>query len=109
MPTIGCRIQMLRPGVHTRAHRHSYVSVYHLFRGRGSTIVEGVQIDWEQGDFLVVPPHSWHEHINHSGAEPAFLFSTIDAPVIEALNLSREDEYTEHGGYQPVTGHYEEY
>src|SRR5262249_19871261 len=32
LPTIGCRIQLLRPRVHTRAHRHSYASVYHVFR-----------------------------------------------------------------------------
>ena len=106
MPTIGCRIQMLRPGFHTRAHRHSYASVFHVFRGSGSTIVDGVQIDWSQGDFVALPPLSWHEHLNRSDSEPAFLYSSIDEPVIEALNLLSEDEYAEHGGYQPVTSKY---
>jgi gentisate 1,2-dioxygenase len=106
LPTIGCRIQMLRPGVHTRAHRHSYASVFHVFRGEGSTIVDGVQIDWEQGDFVALPPYCWHEHVNRSSSEPAYLYSSIDEPVIEALNLLREDEYAEHGGHQPVTGRY---
>ena len=36
LPTFGCRMQMLRAGVHTRAHRHAYTSVYHVFRGSGS-------------------------------------------------------------------------
>lgn len=106
MPTIGCRIQMLRPGVHTRAHRHSYVSVYHAFRGRGSTIVDGVQIDWEQGDFLTLPPFAWHEHHN-AGSEPAVLFSTVDEPVLEALCLLREDAYQPNGGHQRVMGRYD--
>jgi gentisate 1,2-dioxygenase len=105
MPTIGCRIQMLRPGVHTRAHRHSYVSVYHVFRGRGSTIVDGLRIDWEQGDFLTVPPFAWHEHLN-PGGDRAVLFSTVDAPVLEALCLYREEAYAERGGHQEVTGQY---
>jgi gentisate 1,2-dioxygenase len=87
LPTIGCRIQMLRAGVHTRAHRHAHVSVYHAFRGAGVTIIENAEISWRQGDFFVVPPWSWHEHVNPTG-EPAFLFSTIDAPVLDALNLA---------------------
>src|SRR5581483_6373359 len=69
LPTIGCWIQMLRPGVHTRAHRHSTVSVYHVFRGRGTSIVDGMQIDWEEGDFFALPPWAWHEHANRSNSE----------------------------------------
>jgi len=98
LPTIGCRIQMLRAGVHTRAHRHAYVSVYHVFRGRGLSIVDGNEIQWQQGDFFVIPPWSWHEHINV--ADDVFLFSTVDAPILDALNLSGEDAYTENGGRQ---------
>ena len=107
LPTIGCRIQMLRPGIHTRAHRHSYSSVYHVFRGRGATIVDGIKIDWEQGDFFVLPPNCWHEHLNPS-AENAVLFSTTDAPVLELLQLDREEEYSEHGGHQKVETGYAE-
>ncbi|MEA2639630.1 MAG: gentisate 1,2-dioxygenase [Chloroflexota bacterium] len=104
LPTIGCWIQMLRPGVHTQAHRHTTSAVYHVFRGRGSTIVNGVQIDWEQGDFIALPQWSWHEHINRSSTEEAILFSTTDAPVLEALNLYVEEPYTERDGHQMVTG-----
>lgn len=105
MPTIGCRIQMLRAGVHTKAHRHSYVSVYHVFRGSGSTVIDGVTVTWKQGDFFVVPPYAWHEHLNRSGGN-AVLFSTTDMPVLEALHLLREEDYEEKGGHQPVTGDY---
>lgn len=107
LPTIGCRIQMLRAGIHTRAHRHSYSSVYHAFRGSGATIVDGVKIDWEQGDFLVVPPNSWHEHLNPS-TDNAVLFSTTDAPVLELLQLYREEAYPENGGHQTVEANYQE-
>ena len=107
LPTLGCWIQMLRPGIHTQAHRHSTVSLYHAFRGRGSTVVDGVQIDWEEGDFFSIPPYAWHEHRNTSSEDEAVLFSTNDIPALEALNLYRESPYTEHGGHQPVTGRYE--
>ena len=101
LPTIGCFIQMLRPGIHTKAHRHSYCSMFHAFRGRGSTIVDGVQIDWEEGDFFALPPWCWHEHLNGSPSEEAVLFSTTDVPVLDSLNLLEEHEYPQ--GQQEVT------
>jgi len=107
LPTIGCRIQMVRRGIHTRAHRHSYSSIFHVFRGEGATVIDGVKIEWRQGDFFVVPPNSWHEHMNPS-AENAVLFSTMDAPVIEMLLLYREEEYRENRGHQQIETTYDE-
>jgi gentisate 1,2-dioxygenase len=106
LPTVGCWIQMLRPGIHTKAHRQNTVSVYHVFRGRGSTIIDGVQLDWQQGDFFALPPNCWHEHLNGSNSEEAVLFSTNDIPLYERINLYREDPYEEHGGHQPVVASY---
>lgn len=106
LPTMGCWAQMLRPDAHTRAHRHSTCHVYHVFRGSGSTIVDGVQIDWKQGDFFALPPDCWHEHLNGSSSEPAFLFSTNDMPVFESLGLYREDAYPERDGHQDVVASY---
>ncbi len=103
LPTMGCWIQMLRPGAHTRAHRHMSSVAYHVFRGSGETIIDGVRFDWEQGDFIALPPRAWHEHVNASASEPAILFSINDAPVYEALNLQREEVYEQTGGRQTVT------
>ena len=103
LPTIGCRIQMIRKGIHTQAHRHAHVSVYHVVDGSGVTIVEGDEIVWSKGDFFVVPPWSWHEHINGGGGGgggDAYLFSTLDAPVLDALNLAGEDAFRHNGGRQ---------
>lgn len=108
LPTIGCWIQMLRPGVHTQAHRHSTVAVYHVFRGRGSTIVDGVQLDWGQGDFFALPPWAWHEHVNASSSDEAVLFSCNDKPLFESIGLYREYPYEPNGGHQPVTATYAE-
>jgi gentisate 1,2-dioxygenase len=108
LPTIGCWIQMLRPGVHTQAHRHASCQVYHVFRGQGATIIDGVQLDWEQGDFFALPPHCWHEHRNASSSDEAVLFSTTDTPVMDALNLYYEDAYAERGGHQDVVASYAE-
>lgn len=108
LPTLACWLQMLRPGVHTKAHRHSSVAIYQVFRGRGATIVDGVQIDWEQGDIFALPPNAWHEHINASSSEEAVLFSTNDIPLRLAINLYFEDPYPERDGYQEVQATYTE-
>jgi gentisate 1,2-dioxygenase len=90
VPTLGCYLQMLRPGVRTRAHRESSSAVYHVVSGRGRTIVDGVTFDWVEGDFFAIPPRAVHEHAN-PGAEPAILFSFQDVPLLQALGHYRMD------------------
>jgi gentisate 1,2-dioxygenase len=82
--------------------------VFHVFRGRGFTVVDGVQIDWEEGDFFTLPPWCWHEHVNTSATEEAVLFHTTDVPVLESLNLWEENAYERDGGRQRVTASYAE-
>ena len=108
LPTMACQIQLLRPGVHTKAHRHSTSGVYHVFLGHGSTIVDGERIDWAQGDFLALPPWCWHEHVNGSPDEEAVLYSSTDAPLYEALELYREETFPSSDGFQEVLTTYEQ-
>jgi gentisate 1,2-dioxygenase len=90
MPTIACYIQLLRPGQHTRAHRHVCCTNYHVIEGSGYSIVGGQRLDWEDKDVFTVPTWTFHEHVN-AGDRPALLFSFTDAPVMKALDLYRED------------------
>ncbi len=103
MKTITCWIQMLRPGIKTRAHRQVNSSVYYAHEGQGSTIINGTRFDWQKGDFFVIPSWHWHEHHNSSASERAILFSIQDTPIMKALDKYREEAYTEHEGHQPVT------
>lgn len=88
--TIGCEIQMLRPGEQTRSHRHTSSVIYHAFRGSGRTAVNDTCLEWEEGDCFTVPLWAWHHHENHSKNE-AILFSINDRPVKEVLGLYREE------------------
>jgi gentisate 1,2-dioxygenase len=92
LPTMSCRIQMLRPGERTKTHRHTSTSIYHAFRGSGTTIINGEPFNWEKGDSFVVPLWSWHEHTNRSSTEEAILFSMHDEPILKAFGLYREEE-----------------
>ncbi len=108
LPTMACWIQKLRPGIHTKAHRHSTSQVYYVLRGRGSTIIDGAELKWEQGDFFALPPWMWHEHVNASASDDAVLFSTTDTPIYKAMNVYFHEPYTERDGHQQVTATYEE-
>ena len=105
LKTMACWIQLLRPGVRTKAHRHASSAVYQVFRGQGHSVINGQQFDWAEGDFLVIPAWAWHEHAN-AGDSEAILFSIQDLPVMKALSLYWEEPYSENAGHQPVTSHF---
>ncbi len=91
LPTLSCWLQMLRPGQRTQVHRHTSTTLYHAFRGSGTTIVNGEAINWNEGDTFVVPLWSWHEHANNTSSDEAVLFSMHDTPVLNAFGLYREE------------------
>jgi gentisate 1,2-dioxygenase len=91
LPTLSCWMQMLRPGERTQVHRHTSTSMYHVFRGSGTTVINGQPFHWEKGDSFVAPLWSWHEHANRSQTEEALLFSMHDKPVLDAFGLYREE------------------
>jgi gentisate 1,2-dioxygenase len=93
LPTIACEATLLRPGTHTRAHRHTASVVYHVVEGRGATIVDGERLEWAPHDTFVLPSWAWHEHQNASPRERAVLFSFNDAPSFRALGLYREEPH----------------
>ena len=103
MDTMTCWIQMLRPGVQTKAHRQVNSAVYHVFEGHGSTIIDGVVFEWSQGDMFVIPSWAAHEHHNGSDEDRAILFSIQDTPVMVALGKYREEALTENDGHQAIT------
>src|SRR6266508_4353541 len=98
---MGCYIQMIRPGIHTHTHRQVNSAVYHVFEGKGFSIIDGQRFDWQRGDFFVVPPWAWYEHANES-LDEATLFSVQDTPVMKTLGLYREQSHEENCRHQHV-------
>jgi gentisate 1,2-dioxygenase len=94
--TIGCRMQMLRPGEETRSHRHTCSTVYHVVRGAGVTKIgkskaEEDTLKWSVRDCFNIPPWYWHRFRNESSKEAAILFSASDRPLLDAIRLYREE------------------
>jgi gentisate 1,2-dioxygenase len=90
LPTMECHIQMLRPQEETRSHRHTSSAVFHVFRGKGFTVVDDARYEWEEGDSFCLPHWRWHRHGSSSRAE-AILFAMSDRPVMEALGFYKEE------------------
>ena len=101
MASIACYASLLPKGAHTKAHRHTGGTVYHVVTGGGYSVINGVRHDWEAKDTFVAPSWSVHEHVAN---EESVLFSYTDTPVLEPLGLYREEAYEENGGHQLVTG-----
>jgi gentisate 1,2-dioxygenase len=89
-PTMSCEIQLFNSKESTKAHRHTSSALYHCFKGQGRTNVGEGYLEWRKGDTFVVPLWQWHSHEN-LGNDEAILFSLNDRPVMEALQLYREE------------------
>jgi 1-hydroxy-2-naphthoate dioxygenase len=91
LPTLSCWIQLLRPGDHTKKHRHTSSAVYFVAGGEGTTIVGDKALEWTKNDCFAVPNWAWHEHVNRSKSEEALLFSVNDSPIVSAFGHYREE------------------
>lgn len=102
MPTIGACMQLLRPGEHTKAHRHTGSFIYQVAKGSGYSIIEGRRYDWTERDIFCVPSWAMHEHVNLSSNDDACLFCFNDLPVMRALSLYREEALKDNDGHQTL-------
>ena len=89
-PSMSCEIQLFKAKEKTKMHRHTSTALYHVFKGQGRTAVAEGHLEWKKGDSFVIPLWQWHAHENLSDDE-AILFSINDRPVMEALQLYREE------------------
>ena len=72
------------------SRRHTHGSVYHVVEGSGYSIIDGQKFEWEKGDTFAIP--LWYEHSHHNNTdEDALLFSYTDKPMVEKLDLYREE------------------
>jgi gentisate 1,2-dioxygenase len=87
MPTIRAEFHRLRPGAATRARREVGSSVFQVFQGSGTAVVDGAEYQLGRGDLIVVP--SWSAHLFAAGADGVDLFRFCDTPIFERLAQDR--------------------
>ncbi|QGA69036.1 cupin domain-containing protein [Sulfolobus sp. E11-6] len=71
------------PHGHTGKHKHTEAYIY-IVKGKGHSIINEKRYDWETGDFLYIPPDTYHQHFN-DGDEPAVYLRVVPGPLI--INL----------------------
>jgi gentisate 1,2-dioxygenase len=98
LPTLSCSMHRLGPGRRTDPLRRTGNAIFVAFRGAGQTVVNGLRIDWSEGDIFVIPSWAAAEHRSAGGAD---LFALADTPVLRALGIYREETLA---GPQPVDG-----
>ncbi|MDX3907282.1 MAG: cupin domain-containing protein [Pigmentiphaga sp.] len=101
--TLVAAYQMIKPGEYARAHRHSPNAMrLVLDAGPGCyTVVDGVELPMQSGDFLLTPGWCWHSHYNEEGAGAnAYWIDFLDVPLVHLLEPMFFEEHPQ--GYQPV-------
>lgn len=74
-------LQILLPGESARPHRHSMNALRFVLDGRGATtVVDGRPCLMEEGDLILTPGWTWHEH-THAGAGPIVWLDVLDASL----------------------------
>jgi len=78
--TLSANIQILLPGEKARPHRHTMNALRFVLEGSGATtIVDGKSCPMEEGDLILTPSWTWHEHI-HEGDAPIVWLDALDVP-----------------------------
>jgi gentisate 1,2-dioxygenase len=74
-------LQVLLPGESARPHRHTMNALRFVLEGSGAaTIVDGKSCTMDEGDLIITPGWTWHEHV-HKGSGPVVWLDALDAPL----------------------------
>jgi gentisate 1,2-dioxygenase len=87
LPTIRAEFHRLRPGAATVARREVGSSVFQVFQGGGTAVVDGVEHELGQGDLIVVP--SWCSLAFAADGTGVDLFRFSDTPIFELLHQDK--------------------
>jgi len=85
-------LQLILPGEVAPPHRHSQSAMRFIMHGHGAyTAVDGRRISMSEGDFIITPSWSFHEHGNPSDS-PVVWLDGLDVPIVELFDAQfRED------------------
>jgi gentisate 1,2-dioxygenase len=86
--SIAAAIQVLLPGEAARPHRHSMNALRFVLEGRGAfTVVNGKSCPMSEGDLILTPAWTWHEHV-HRGDAPIVWLDVLDVPLHQFLGTA---------------------
>ncbi len=79
-------LQTLLPGEVARAHRHTLQAIRFVMQGGGAlTRVNSQACDMQEGDLVLTPAWTWHEHV-HPGTDRVVWFDGLDLPLCRDID-----------------------
>jgi gentisate 1,2-dioxygenase len=79
-------LQLILPGEVAPAHRHTQSALRFIVEGEGAyTAVNGERTTMREGDFIITPSWTWHDHGNEGvdgNSEPVVWLDGLDIPMI---------------------------
>lgn len=100
--------QFLDPGSRSGKHRHLTEEVLYILEGKGYDLHWDVRFDckdeyswdwadepkkfeWEEGDFVYIPPYTMHQHFNADPEKPA-RFISATSRIVKAMGFDWLDQ-----------------
>lgn len=94
-------LQLILPGEVAPAHRHTQSALRFIVEGDGAyTAVDGEKTIMREGDFVITPSWTWHDHGNDSD-RPMVWLDGLDIPIVTHFDASFLERWSEDS--QPVT------
>ncbi len=79
-------LQLILPGEIAPSHRHTQSALRFIVEGKGAfTAVEGERTTMSEGDFIITPSWTWHDHGNDTSEAMVWL-DGLDIPLIRFLD-----------------------
>ncbi len=83
-----CGLQVILPGEVAPPHRHTQTALRFVIEGDGAyTAVDGERTAMHEGDFIITPSWTWHDHGNPSD-KPMVWLDGLDIPMVEMFGAS---------------------
>lgn len=84
-------VQHIPPGSRSGRVKTQGSQVFYVWKGKGSTVMDGVRHHWENGDVIQIPLRPYgviYQHFNGDTNNPAVLIS-VEANTVGALGMDR--------------------
>ncbi len=85
-PSLYAGLQLILPGEVAPSHRHTQSALRFIVEGEGAyTAVDGERTVMREGDFVITPTWTWHDHGNES-KKPMVWLDGLDIPLVAMFN-----------------------
>jgi gentisate 1,2-dioxygenase len=85
-PSLYAGLQLILPGEVAPSHRHTQSALRFIVEGEGAyTAVDGERTIMREGDFVITPTWTWHDHGNESKHLMVWL-DGLDIPLVAMFN-----------------------